>query len=73
MQQKDMQAESRRLQCKAMNTRQLATYLGLHGESSRKAASEGKSSNGVDRLVVWIKVDGIAAETNTQQRAIELR
>ena len=40
---------------------------------SHKAASEGKSSNGVDRLVVWVKVDGIAAETNKLQRAIELR
>ena len=54
-------------------TRRFATYLGWRGESSRMAAREGKSSNGVDRLVVWVKVDGIAAETNTQRRAVELR
>jgi hypothetical protein len=45
----------------------------MHGKSSRKAAGEGKSSNGVNRFVVWVKVDVIAAEINTQQRAIELR
>jgi hypothetical protein len=38
------------------------------GESSHKAASEGKSINGVDRLGIWIMVDGIAAETKTQRR-----
>ena len=54
-------------------TRWLATYLGLARRELRKAASEGKSSNGVGRLVVCVKVDGIAAETNKLQRAIELR
>jgi hypothetical protein len=29
---------------------------------SHKAASEGKSINGVDRLLIWVMVDGIAAK-----------
>jgi hypothetical protein len=37
----------------------------LHSENSHKAASEGKSSSVVARLVIWMTVDGIAAETNT--------
>ena len=35
----------------------------MQGESSHKAASEGKSSNVRARLVVWVKVNGTAAET----------
>ena len=65
--------KSRKAAMQGEKTRRFATYLGWRGESSRKAASEGKSSNGMDRLVVWVKVDGIAAETNKLQRAIELR
>jgi hypothetical protein len=30
--------------------------------ASVAAASEGKSINGVDRLVIWVMVDGIAAK-----------
>ena len=43
------------------------------GENSHKAASEGKSSNVVARLVIWIKVDRIAAETNNSMVWVELR
>ena len=41
----------------------LQPIQGLRGESSHKAASEGKSSNVRAQLVVWVKVDGTAEET----------
>ena len=59
-----MQGESKA----ACNLSRVCT-AGIH----TKAASEGKSKDGMDRLVIWGKVDGIAAETKTQRRAVELR
>ena len=44
----------------------------MRGERSHKAASGGKSSNVVARLVIWVMVDRIAAETKNSNGAVGL-
>ena len=50
--------------CDARRKHKAACNLSsLRGESSHKAASQGKSSSVRARLVGWVKVDGMVVET----------
>ena len=63
------------MELKSVDLNNMTCMVMIHAkvEVQVDAASEGKPSNGMDRVVVWVKMDGRAVETNTQRQAVELR